>query len=236
MLVKEQRTKQKAWTCCCVNVWCSPVCSTICGSGPPCLPFHLPQSAQCCKKEEKSKVWRDKKPPGVLGLEGDLQKWWMSQRKRWGMSVCWPSKERSRKWAQESCEEEDDGFCCSSGALVLPASLLSEFNKEKTRDGHGVGGRGEFSPGWAKLSPARGSWVAFWPVPASSHLMQPPRQAPPGLCLWCNWWSPHLLCVKGMKLTSSSSQRHFKHNLTLYCMCYLKPWTPHMKTNKFWNS
>lgn len=30
-----------------------------------------------------------------------------------------------------------------------------------------------FSPGWDKLSPARGNRVIFWPVPQGSCLMQP---------------------------------------------------------------
>lgn len=40
-----------------------------------------------------------------------------------------------------------------------------------------VGGIGGFSSGWAKLSPAGGSWVEFWSVPESRSLVQLPRQA-----------------------------------------------------------
>lgn len=61
------------------------------------------------------------------------------------------------KQACESCEGEGDGFSGSSGAvkLVLLARMLSEFNKERTRNGCVAGGIGR-GPEGRELSRGRG--------------------------------------------------------------------------------
>lgn len=148
------------------------------------------------KNHQKSLIWKET-------CKNDK----CNEKKRWGVSICCPSKEVSRRWAQESCEREDDGFCSSSGAPVLPAWLLSEVNKERTGGGYVVGGTGEFSPGWAKLSPAGGSWITFWPVPGAWCSCQGRHLLGSACGVAVSFHvSTHLLCVVGMKLTSSSSQ------------------------------
>lgn len=159
------------------------------------------------------------------------------KKKRWGVSIRCPSKEVSRRWAQESCEGEDDGFCSSSGAPVLPATLLSEFNKERTRGGYVVGGTGELPCGWAKLSPAGGSWVTFWPVPGSRRLVQLPGQAPPGLSCGVTACFHGSICFVWWEWSCPVS--HVKDALNMISLCTVcVTWSlgPYMwKTYKIWN-
>lgn len=73
------------------------------------------------------------------------------------LSVHRPSQEMRMKGMCESCEGEDGGFSHSSGAvkLVVLARMLSEFNKERTRNDCVVGGIGRGSEG-RELSRSRG--------------------------------------------------------------------------------
>lgn len=155
LLVKEQKTKWKAWKCCCVNVWCSPLFNTICGSGPPCLPFHLPQSSQCCNKEEKSKLWGHKKPPEVLGRRPAKI---MNFTKKEMGSECLLSFQRDeQKTSIGELWMERWWILLQLWGSCTASQLLSECNKEKTGGGYVVGGVGEFSSGWAKMSLLEGA-------------------------------------------------------------------------------